>query len=288
MPASRDREGGNRAVDPRWRRLEGVVDVSVLSERHAIVVGLGSGGSTVALELSKAGVGLFTLVDPDRLKEQNLVRHECDDRYLGWNKAEAVADLIGHRNPRAEIAIVPSDVFAIRDPERLIGSSDLVAVCTDVEPPKHLVNRLCTSAGATAVYAGVYERGVGGEVILCEGGQEDACFACVSSVMKESVPVVTKEELDYGMIGPDGTLPASSGLGLDVRFIALVQAKVCLETLRRGDHTGMLDANVVLFGMTAVDGLFPRALSSALVRVSRQDGCLVCTRIRGEYRRRAV
>ena len=249
----------------RWARLEGVVDVEGLARRHVLVAGLGSGGSTVALELSKAGVGRFTLIDPERLEPANVIRHECDDRYLGWPKVEAVADLIRRRNPKAEVEVI-ADVLERCGP---LPGADLVAGCTDTEPPKRRLNRLCLEAGVPAVYAGVYERGVGGEVIRCGAKLEDSCYACVTSVLKEPVAVPTAgEEPDYGVAEPQ-SFPA---LGLDLRLVALIHAKVCLLTLLGEELPG----NVVLFGTAAVEELFPRPLASALVTVARQESCLVC------------
>jgi len=151
-------------------------------------------------------------------------------------------------------------------------------VCTDAEPPKHLLSRVCIGAGVTSVYAGVYERGTGGEVIRCGGGPDDPCYACVVSALKESLPAEPEGELDYGMIGPDGRLHAAPGLGLDVRMIALIHAKVCLLALSA--RQSELPGNVVLFGTAAVEGLFPRPFASAFVRVPPQRECLVCGPLR--------
>jgi molybdopterin/thiamine biosynthesis adenylyltransferase len=255
-----------------------VIDVATLEAKTALVVGLGSGGSAVALELAKAGIGRFILIDPDVIEEANLIRHECDARYLSWNKAEAVADLIRHRNPDALVTTVAEDVFDLGSRlERRVAAADLVAVCTDTEASKHLLNRLCTSSGTAAVYAGVYERGTGGEVIRCGGSAEDACYACVASALKEEVPIAEPDELDYGLLDEDGRLSAAPGLGLDVRLIALVHAKVCLGTLLDSND---IAGNVVLFGTAAVEGLFPRPFASATLRISPQDGCLVCKPLR--------
>jgi hypothetical protein len=87
----------------------------------------------------------------------------------------------------------------------------------------------------------------------------------------------TDGELDYGAIDADGTLHGAPGLGLDVRLIALIQAKLCLLSLLGEPGAA---ANVVLFGTAPVDGLFPRAFASALVEVAAQDGCLVCGPLR--------
>jgi molybdopterin/thiamine biosynthesis adenylyltransferase len=268
-------------TDARRQRLEGLYDVTALREKRVVVVGLGSGGSTVALELVKAGLRRFTLIDPDCLEEVNLIRHECDDRYLGESKAFAVADLIRHRDPEAEVEALAADVFDLGERlERLVKAADLLAVCTDAEAPKHLFNALCTAAGRPAVYAGVYARAAGGEVIRCAGGPDDACYACVTSVLKEAAQTPVEEsELDYGAIDADGTLRGAPGLGLDVRLIALLHVKVCLAMLV---PELALDANVVLFGNQAMEGLFPRPLASALVTVQRQAGCMVCSPLHGE------
>ena len=262
----------------RWSRLEDVVDVEALRERHVLVVGVGSGGSTVALELAKAGVGRLTLVDPDRLEEANVVRHECDDRSLGRNKAEAVRELVHHRNPDARVEAIPLDVFAVEGLAGLVAGADLVAVCTDVEPPKHLLNRTALAAGVPAAYAGVYARGVGGEVIACAAGPVDPCYACVVSALKDSASPAAEEDLDYGAIGPDGTIHGAPGLGLDVRLVALLHARVCLRLLL-GDSA---PAPVLLFGTEAVPGLFPRPFASALVSVAIREDCLVCGPIRAD------
>ncbi len=270
----------------RWRRLEGILDSSVLREKRVLVAGLGSGGSTVALELAKSGVGQLTLIDPDPIEEANLIRHECDDRYLEWNKAEAVADLILHRNPSAKLDVLRSDLLGLGDSlRREVHRSDLVAICTDAEAPKHLLNRLCTAAGTPAVYAGVYAKGAGGEVVHCPGGAQDACYACVTSVLKESMPVQEEGDMDYDAVEPDGTIRGAPGLGLDVRFVALIQAKVCLRNLLPpglGEAIPEFPGNVVLFGTTAVEGLFPRPLASAFLHVAVQESCLICGPLRAE------
>lgn len=187
----------------------------------------------------------FALIDPDTLEEANLSRHECDDRYLGESKAVTVADLIRHRDPLAEVEVVSADVFELGERlERFVGAADLAAVCTDAEPPRHLLNELCTVADTPAVYAGVYARAAGSEVIRCACGPDDACYACVASVLKETAQTpVDASELDYGAIDAEGRLYGVPGLGLDVRFIALLHAKVCLATLV---PELALDANVVL------------------------------------------
>jgi hypothetical protein len=95
------------------------------------------------------------------------------------------------------------------------------------------------------------------------------------SVLKDSAPAPPAEEPDYGVESTDASVAA---LGLDVRLVALVHAKVCLHAVL-GEQEA-LAGNVVLFGTARVDGLFPRAFASAVADVSPQDDCLICRPLR--------
>lgn len=259
----------------RWLRLEGVIN-GALTNKRVVVVGLGSGGSTVAIELAKAHVGQLTLIDPDKIEQANVIRHECDDRELDRLKVGAVAELIRYRNPNAKVEPIDKDVYRLGSRlEELVADADLVAVCTDVEPPKHLLNGIALNVGTPAVYAGVYRRGMGGEVIRCGAGPDDPCYACVVSALEREAPVpVDPDEPDYGVAQADGSAPSAPGLGMDVRMIALLHAKIALLSLLGREQE--LGKEVLLFGTTAMEGLFPRPFASASIKVAPQSDCLVC------------
>lgn len=89
---------------------DGIIEPRLLADRKVAVVGLGSGGSHVAMELAKSGVGKFVLVDYDRIELQNVIRHVCGLRDLGRLKTNAMRDRILEKNPFAEIEICNIDV----------------------------------------------------------------------------------------------------------------------------------------------------------------------------------
>src|SRR6058998_960617 len=66
----------------------------VLRQKHLVIVGAGSVGSAIALMAARAGVGKFTLIDPDELAPENICRHFCDLSQIGRCKAYAVSELI--------------------------------------------------------------------------------------------------------------------------------------------------------------------------------------------------
>lgn len=68
-------------LNPAYERLKG---------SKVAIVGCGSVGSKVAVQLARSGVGSFVLVDGDVLSAGNLVRNELDWRSVGVHKAPAL------------------------------------------------------------------------------------------------------------------------------------------------------------------------------------------------------
>jgi len=133
----------------RVERLIGSDNLARLKEKRVGVVGLGSGGSFVAVSLAMSGVGKFVLmsgvgkfvlVDDDVVEPSNIVRHAADRRYLGQTKSEAVADLIRQRNPQAEVTARHGRIETHMD---VLDNLDLLVVGVDGEGPKYILNEAC-------------------------------------------------------------------------------------------------------------------------------------------------
>ena len=146
-----------------WDRVErklGAQNLALLATRRVGVVGLGSGGSFVAQALAMSGVGGFVLIDDDVLESSNLVRHVADARDVGRHKAQVMADLIHQRNPAAQVDVRIGRVEAHLD---ALDKLDVLVVAVDGEGAKYVINQACLARDLPAVYAGVYERGEGGD-----------------------------------------------------------------------------------------------------------------------------
>jgi molybdopterin/thiamine biosynthesis adenylyltransferase len=261
----------------RVERLLGTDNLQRLAQSRVAVVGLGSGGGYVALSLAMSGVENFVLIDDDVLEETNMVRHVADRRYLGWNKAKAVADLIMHRNPSAKIEVHEGRIEQ-HLPE--LDDVDLLVVGVDGEQSKYTINEACLERGLTAIYAGVYERGEGGDVVVIRPGN-GPCYACWSAELREGMFEPThSENLDYGMVGPDGTLKAEPGLWVHVAKVAAIQTDFALNELLSGsDVRPAYPANTVIVANTAMeilDGEMTPPHTSLWVNVQRDPFCLVC------------
>lgn len=265
-----------------WERVErllGSRNLELLAQKRVGVVGLGSGGSFVALSLAMSGVGKFVLIDDDVLDASNVVRHVADSRYVGTPKVEAVADLITHRNPKAH---VETRVGRIEDHQDALDNLDILVVGVDGEGSKYVINQASLDRGLTAVYAGVYERGEGGDVVVIRPYQ-GPCYACWAAELRDEIALTKNDaaaELDYGMIGPEGTLEAEPGLWLHVVRVASAQADMTLnELLRETDVYRALPGNTVVLAnatLEIIDGETSLPYTAVWATVERNPHCLVC------------
>jgi len=221
-------------------RRTGLLESHALKDTSVLILGLGTGGIHVALELAKAGVGRFLMMDGDRLNVGNVARHHAGVSNAGRRKVYAARDLVLEKNPAA--IVDAHAVAAGPDTEGLVaallGRCDLVICATDGRPSKLFVNRMAVSAGKTAIYAGAFRRAYGGQVLRVRPRQSP-CYQCFVMSMPE-------EETDREVVSPedaadiayaDRPVPIEPGLALDVAPIALMAAKLVLQELLHGRET---------------------------------------------------
>jgi molybdopterin/thiamine biosynthesis adenylyltransferase len=263
----------------RVERLIGAGNLAQLAAKRVGVIGVGSGGGFAALTLAMSGVGRFVLVDDDIIEPTNLVRHVADARYLGMYKAEAVADLIRQRNPASQVETRIGRIEAHLD---ALDGLDLVVVGVDGENSKYRINEACLERGLTAVYAGVYERGEGGDVTIIDPHDlTSPCYSCWAAVVRAGAAESDAPgDLDYGMIGKDGTLEAEPGLWLHVVRVAVVQAEMALNELLRGTpiHRPLPGSTVILANraLEILSGQITPPHGALWLTVERDPDCMVC------------
>ena len=263
-----------------WNRVEGLIgsdNLALLAQKRVTIVGLGSGGGLVALSLAMSGVGHFTLVDDDVLEIGNVVRHVADRRYVGQPKVDAVADLIRNRNPEATVDTCQG---RIEDHMDTLDNTDILVVAVDGEGPKYTLNQVALDRSLTAVYAGVYERGEGGDVCVIFP-YDGPCYACWAAELREDLAFTGgPQDLDYGMIGPEGTIEAEPGLWLHVTRVASAQAHLVLNELLKGtDVYEPMPGNTVILANNAIEivnGEISPPHSAVWVTIKRNPHCLVC------------
>ncbi len=270
-----------RAREDYLARTRGILPDGALAERCVTLIGLGSGGSLIATQLARCGVGHMRLVDFDRLEAHNIARHACPLADIGRYKTRALRDLLLAHSPLIRVETWEADVLT--QPAALaqaVAGADLVVAAVDGEAAKLAINRVCWDAGVPTVYAAAYNRAFGGDV-FCALPPDGACYNCLSSVIGElfAPPPTAAGDFSAGYADPDrmADLVAQPGLVMDVGVIALLAARVALETLLRGrdDAPAPLPDAWLLFGNRA-EWLFREPLDHHFVAVPRRDDCPIC------------
>ena len=95
MPSS---EFQNRDI-----RQRDLVPPDALARCHAVVIGVGSIGRAVALQLAATGVPAMTLFDPDSVAVENLAVQGFWETDVGHPKVHAVANVCHEQFPRMEL-----------------------------------------------------------------------------------------------------------------------------------------------------------------------------------------
>jgi hypothetical protein len=270
------------------KRLDGLLPLDQLRTKQAGVVGLGSGGGFVALELASAGVGTLHLVDPDRLRTVNLFRHVCGEQDLGRSKVYAVADLIRQHQLSTDVHSHPKDVIEWVDQFRsFVDDADIVVGATDTAESRQLLNYVCVTMGTPLVLAGTYDSARIGEIIRVFP-RRTACYECTRMALREAGGLIpdpdrTSRGIPYGAQTLMNEPTPAPGTRTDVAMVAAMQSRVAVMTLLDPEATGAgwLPRDYLAWGATRTQQfsepfVFDYPFTVKFLTISRRIDCPVC------------
>lgn len=224
-----------------YTRSKGLIEVGALERKNVLIVGLGSGGAMIAVELAKAGVGNFALADFDRLELHNISRHIAGVNELGRLKTNIVRDAILGKNPYANISTYPIDIMEDTSIiEKLVSETDLVIAATDSLSSRYLLNSFIIKHKKVGLFGRAVTRAEGGDVLRVRPG--GPCYAC----LKGSQWHTQEEEItDLRRARETGVIPAYTseedanamvqvGLSTDITPINTMLVKLAIQELSRG------------------------------------------------------
>jgi hypothetical protein len=168
----------------RQRRIP---ELAGLYDRRVVVLGAGSLGGDVAIELARAGVGYVDIVDYDRFEVTNPVRHPLGIEYAGLPKADSVADACLRTNPfctptvhRVKFGIEqwepgqsPLEVLG-----RLVERADLVIDMTGSHQIGQFSGRLCAEGEVPIISGWMTDGFFGAEIV--RSARARRCAGCAS------------------------------------------------------------------------------------------------------------
>ncbi|MCQ2524455.1 MAG: ThiF family adenylyltransferase [Lachnospiraceae bacterium] len=125
-------------IDKKYLMKRVDSDRNTFSEFKWLVVGCGSIGGYLVNELINAGADRITLVDSDKLQNENIYRHLLGIEYVGQYKAEALAQYFGRNMPEVKITPYDEDICNLLEEESIqLNEFDIIISATG----NHNVNR---------------------------------------------------------------------------------------------------------------------------------------------------
>lgn len=229
-----------------YTRSKGLLEVGALESKKVLIIGLGSGGAPIAVELAKAGVGHFILIDFDRIELHNIARHICGVNELGRLKVNAVKDAILLKNPYAQVETYDIDINKHLDTlEKCIAESDLTIVATDEYASRYNINAKLVKLDKVGLFGRAVTRAEGGDILRVRPG--GPCYACLTGnpIYHQNDEITdVRRARELGIIPAyvseeDANAMVQVGLSTDIEPINNMMVKLALNELSRGIECGI-------------------------------------------------
>ncbi len=221
-----------------YSRNTGILESSIMNNKCAFILGCGSVGSLVALELARAGVGKFVLIDSDILEYHNLCRHQCSIMDVGQYKVYALERRIKEINPTSQVLCFPKIVEQVNSKifDDYCKSNETILVgCADNRSSDVYANSIAVSYHVPFISIGFWERAFAGEIFYWLPNESMPCYKCAlgdggSLSQRKSTNrriYTTQEDLAKVNFEP--------GISVDINFVTTIGIKIILDILNRGN-----------------------------------------------------
>lgn len=217
-----------------FSRNTGILESDIMLKKGAIILGCGSVGSLVALELARAGVGRFFLIDMDILGYHNICRHQCGIQDVGKYKTTAIKERILQINPTAKVLTehkkiqeVPFDVIT-----PFCNSDTIIVGCADNrEGDLYADTMLAKPYKMPFISIGCWERAFAGEIFYCLPEGMPAYSDFMAALGESSGRVNANTHLYMGEVGT-----FEPGISVDINFVTTIAVKMILDLLNRDNE----------------------------------------------------
>lgn len=202
-------------TDQFFRRTPFAAEVLAhLRQERLLIVGLGSVGAPMGLELAMSGVGSLIALDKDELEIHNCMRHILGPAYIGWPKAVAFGEYVREHVPTCRCVPVHGNLFEgtrgdlrqlveATQPTRILAATDSLRI-------QYLCQRLALHFQLPLMAVWCDNNAIEGEIFLWEPGQarawrpgrpERGCYACLRD--PDQVTITRSATFDYSSDDPD-------------------------------------------------------------------------------------
>lgn len=202
----------------RYGRLVGLIDVRALAPKRVTIIGAGSMGQPISIQLARHGVatkapGRIRLIDGDVVAKRNLIGTDYRLVHVGRPKAEAAVSIINEINPDTNISywnhmVTDDDIPQIVTFAR---QTDLLCLFADSFELMLEISKNCTD--------------ICPQIMAVFGPSAD--YAEIAFSLPRSTPSLEKTMGQRKR----KTISKPTALGCDTAFVASFVAAICIRIL---------------------------------------------------------
>lgn len=216
-----------------FSRNKGILETDVMQTKCAVIIGCGSVGSLVAMELARAGVEKYVLCDADTLEYHNVCRHQCGIEDVGDLKVNALKRKILNINPKAKVetfgGIIQNIPKGILD--SMCSAKETIFVgCGDNRTADVYANKIAIYYDAAFISIGFWERAYAGEIFYHIPGKNMPCYQCALGSGDLSGRVEANHHVYSNQENIEG-IKFEPGISVDINFITSVGIKLIIDIL---------------------------------------------------------
>jgi len=233
-------------------------ELSPLSGKRVLVVGLGSLGSPLVTELARAGVGELELCDYDSLQVGNSVRWALGWSMAGHFKTQALQFFLTENFPHTNIELIhrrlgepprpisepnAEKTFDVAIMEKAISKADLVIDASAEYRVHHFLADTCQTFQKSYLWLSTTHGALGGRIgrIIPNTGQ--GCFHCAMHHIADGNIVRPPEQEGVRLQAPGCAALTFTGAGIDATTIAIQASRLAIATLCRDHENAYPDFN---------------------------------------------
>ena len=202
-----------------FSRNTGILETDVMKKKCAVIIGCGSVGSLVAMELARAGVEKYVLCDADTLEYHNVCRHQCGIEDVGDLKANV-------KTFGGIIQNIPKEILD----EMCIPFETIFVGCGDNRAADVYANRIAIYFDAAFISIGFWERAYAGEIFYHIPHKDMPCYQCALGHGDISGRVEANHHVYSNQENVEG-IKFEPGISVDINFITSVGIKLILDIL---------------------------------------------------------
>ncbi len=214
-----------------FSRNNGILETDWMLDKTAFIIGLGSVGSLISLELAKSGLGRFVLIDSDIVEYHNICRHQAGISDIGKFKVDAMEERLKDINPYIEVIkyattfeSLPKEVF-----DKYAGKDALFIGAADNRLADVHANKISMMYGSAFLSTGFWHRAFAGEIFYHLPEETMPCYECGigsrSQRTDQSRRFYVNEDISDTVFEP--------GIAVDIDYVTLLSCKLAIDIINR-------------------------------------------------------